>query len=455
VAIPFWLTKLLIRTRLAGFTRRARRLTDGGTAYLKYYSDRVLTAPLDELLDPAVVPPAPGSDVLDLNQPTPDAPPARGAVSVGGAPGAHAAPGRVPVTLPELSRAIADRYRQAGRTVNPDTEVLATHGATAAYAAALDAFVNPGDRVVLFDPCSPLFALGAASRHAAVRWVPTWVEDGRCRYIAADFERAMRGAKVLVLSDPGNPAGGCLTNEDLEHVAWIAAGYGVLVYLDESFAAFRGPRPEGERPRSLATMPGADRLTLTAGSVSQEFGQPGMRVGWLAGNRHLVRACRLTANLSAPYVPPPCQQAAARLLAEPYSPDVRPRIRSKQEYTLDRLRAMGLEAEAPGGGYFVWASVAGLGVDGRGFAERLLREARVLVGAGAAFGPSGAGHVRVSFAADDGRLREGLTRMAAFVERLKASDAPPQAEEPADTAEVGKGAEVKEGEARKPAFSRA
>ena len=74
MAIPFWLTKLLVRTRLAGFTRRGRRLADGGAAYLRYYSDRVLSAPVDELLDSAFVPHTPGPDVIDLNQPTPDAP---------------------------------------------------------------------------------------------------------------------------------------------------------------------------------------------------------------------------------------------------------------------------------------------------------------------------------------------------------------------------------------------
>ncbi len=448
MAIPFWLTKLLIRTRLARFTPRARRLTDGGTAYLKYYSDRVLTAPVEELLDPAIVPDAPNPDVIDLNQPVPDAPAARGAISVGRTD-SHTAPGRVPTTLPELSQAIADRYQAAGRTVNPATDIFATHGATSALAAALDAFVNPGDRIVMFDPCSPLFVLGAKSRHANVRWVPTWTEDGRCRYIAKAFERAMRGAKILVLSDPGNPAGGCLANEDLEHIAWIAASYDVLVYLDESFAAFRS-----DKPRCLAAMPGADRVTLTAGSVSQEFGQPGMRVGWLAGPRHLVRACQLTANLSAPYVPPVCQQAAARLLSEAPSGDTAARYQSKRQYTFDRLRAMDLEPERPGGGYFVWASVAALGTDGRTFAERLLREDRVLVGPGSAFGPSGAGHVRISVAADDGRLREGLNRMAAFVARLKnpGGPTPPKSGEPTEETLVEA---TKKTDERKPAFSRA
>lgn len=445
MAVPFWLTKLLVRTRLARFTPRARRLADGGTAYLKYYSDRVLAAPIEELTDPVFVPAAPNFDVLDLNQATPDAPPARGAVSVGRTD-ALCAPGRVPTTLPELSRALAERYKQTGRTVNPLTDVMATHGATGAFAAALDAFVNPGDRVVMFDPCSSLFNLGAKSRHANVRWIPTWTEDGRTRYLTRDFERAMRGAKMLILSDPNNPTGGRLANEDLEHIAWIAGGYDVLVYLDESFAAFKG-----ERTRTFAAMPGADRVTITAGSVSQEFGQPGVRVGWLAGPRHLVRACQLTANLSAPYVTPVCQQAAAKLLSEPSQDETAERFRSKRQYTLDRLRAMGLEPEAPGGGYFVWVPVASLNLDGRAFAERLLREARVLVGPGVAFGPSGANHVRVSFAGDDGRLREGLSRMAAFVERLKNPNAP-KVEAPSEEMMEEKKEVTEE---RQPSFNRA
>lgn len=420
MALPFWLTKLLVRSRLARFSRRVRALTDNDTASLRYFSDRVLAAPHDELLDPAFVPAHPATDVLDLNQPVPDAPPARGAVSVGRADG-PCAPGRVPVVLPELRSAIAERARRSGNPPAAETDLLVTHGATAAFAAALDALVNPGDRVVLFDPCSPLFALGARSRRAAIRWVHTWTESGRTRYTAADLERALRGAKVLVLADPANPTGGALANEDIEHVAWVAASRGVIVYRDESFAAFR----YGDRPQALSALPGMDRLALTAGSVSQEFGQPGVRVGWLTGSRALVRACRLCAHLSAPYVSPVLQQAAARLLAEPVAPERVERFRAKRQYTVDRLRALDLEVEAPGGGYFAWVPVASLGTDGRAFAERLLCEEQVLVGPGCAFGPSGTGHVRVSFAVDDGRLREGLHRLGAFVARLRNPNAPP------------------------------
>lgn len=412
--LPFWLTKLLVRTRLARFSRRARRLTDGGTSYLRYYSDRVLAAPVEEMLDPAYFPDGGGPAVFDLNQP---APRSESGVSLGRFTADRR--GNPPASgLPELRAAIAERYhRLDGRKVDPATEVLVTHGATGAFTAALDAFVNAGSRVVLFDPSSPLFALGAKSRRARIRWVPTWTEDGRCRYITREFETAMRGATMLVLSDPGNPTGGVLGDEELDHIAWIAAAYDVLIYADESFSRFR----YDARGKCLGKLPGADRRVLTAGSATQEFGLGSLRVGWLSGPRHLVRACGLIQNLAAPYVPVVCQQAAARSLAEVDSdfPNALDRLRGRRDYAVERLRGMGLEPDCPAGGYFLWAPVAEMGLDGRTFAERLFHEERVLVGPGCAFGPSGAGHIRISIAGDDGRLREGLSRMAAFVARLK------------------------------------
>ena len=143
--------------------RRARRLTDGGTSFLRYYSDCVLTAPVEEFLDPAFFPDPPGAGVFDLNQP---APRSESGVSLGRFTAERR--GNPPAAgMAELQAAIAARSQRLGdRKVDPATEVLVTHGATGALATALDAFVNAGDRVVLFDPCSLLFSLAARSRRA-------------------------------------------------------------------------------------------------------------------------------------------------------------------------------------------------------------------------------------------------------------------------------------------------
>jgi aspartate/methionine/tyrosine aminotransferase len=148
---------------------------------------------------------------------------------------------------------------------------------------------------------------------------------------------------------------------------------------------------------------------------------PSLRVGWLSGHRHLVRPCALTASLSAPFVPTVCQQLAIALLKqddESFAP-VRAEFDGRRRYVHERLQALKLPAALPAGGFFFWVSVAGLGVSGRAFAEKLLRAKRVLVGPGEPFGPGGGDFIRLSYATDDGRLREGLTRLGEFVGELR------------------------------------
>lgn len=412
MALPFWLKKACVRTGVARFLPIAKRFTNGEPRFARYVSDRILAAPLDELRDPATFPQSCGSAIVNLNL---------------GVPALDLAP---PLRMPrdatpadafgsmDLRTAIAQAH---DRHPDPASEIVVTHGATGAYSAILDAFVNPGDRVVLFDPCSPLFHLGAKSRRANVNWVSTWSEDGRTRFLSAGLAKAMRGAKLLVLAQPGNPTGGRFSAEDLAEIAWTAERNDTLVCLDESFGRFR----YGDAIPSLATLPKMKPRTLTIDSMSAGYGLNALRVGWLTGHRQLARTVALCANLAAPGVSCIAQQAAATVLLRDragFEPVLR-QFSERRQYTFDRLKGLGLDAALPSGGFAMWVSVASLGIDGRTFAEKLLREQRVLVGPGCAYGPSGADFVRVSFAAEDGRLREGLNRLAKFVGQLKGAEA--------------------------------
>lgn len=443
--LPFFLRKLLVRTGLAVHTAEAKKRTDNQPQFVKYLSDRTLAAPLDELLDPATFPDADGPDVMNLNLPAPrfDSPIGGWRFTADRLGNPH------PWGLPALRQIIAER-----KGVDADKQVFVTHGATAAYAAVLDAFVNAGDKVVMFDPTSPLFRLGAMSRRAKVKAVSTWMEDGHTRFLFDQLATAMRGAMLLVLSLPNNPTGGTLTAENVEHIAWLAKRHDVLVYVDETFDRFR----YDEQPLSLASQPGMSERLVSAGSMTAGYALGSLRVGWLTGHPQLIRPCALNALLSAPFVPTACQQAAARAVQaeeDLFAPTLA-EFKSKRQYTIDRLKRMGLDPAWPGSGFFCWVPVAQLGVNGRDFAERLLREQRVLVGPGSAFGPSGKDYVRVSFAVEDGRLREGLTRLERFVETLKgqpvveATTVSVSIEEP--KAEESKAEEEKE--ERMPAFSR-
>jgi aspartate/methionine/tyrosine aminotransferase len=418
VALPLVLTRLLVRSGVARFLPSVRRRMGGGGAFVRYYGDRVLTAPYVDLLAAADFLELRGPDAIDLSLGAPrfDLVPS-GSTKLP----ADRRGWPPPWGLPELRQAVAHQLRAAGHfAVSPADEVLVTHGAAGAFTIILDTFLSPGDRVVLFDPCSPLYAFALRHRRARIRWVPTWVEDGRLRFHLQYLIRALRWARLIVVNSPNNPTGGALAGEDLEQVAWWAARKDVLIVNDEVFERYRY---EGERA-SIAGMPRVQQRTLTLGSVSKGHALASARVGWLAGYRHLVRPCAVSAILQAPFVPTLCQQIALTALGvgdEAFGP-LREEFKSRRQYAFERLQAMGLKPAWPAGAFFLWVPVGTLGLDGRAFAERLRLAKKVLVWPGGFFGPSGSECVRLSYAVEDGRLREGLARLADFVRDLGSAD---------------------------------
>ena len=411
MSYPLLLSKLLIRSGLARWLPAVQRLTDGGGAFLHYYSDRVLAAPYAELRDAAVLLEAPGPDGIDLSQGTPwfDLVPSGSTKLPADRRGFPP-----PWGLPALREAVAEKFHADHQlAVNPADEVLITHGTAGAFSVAVDAFLNPGDRVVLFDPTSPMYHLALRQRRARVRWVPTWMEAGRTRFHLEHMIKAISRARMIILTSPANPTGGFIAPEDLEQIAWWADRRDVLIFDDQAFERYRY---DGE-PVSIGTLARASGRTVTAGSVSKGYALASARVGWLVGHRHLVRPCALTALLQTPFVPTLCQQIALAGLGqgdEVFTP-VRGEFESRRRYVFERLQALGLQPAWPAGAFFFWVSLKDWGLSGRAFAERLLRSKKVRVTPGEYFGPSGSKHIRLSYAADDGRLREGLARLADFM----------------------------------------
>jgi aspartate/methionine/tyrosine aminotransferase len=411
VAYPFFLAKLLVGSGVARFLPAVQRWTDGGGAFVRYYSDRLLRAPYEEMRALAVYQGLHGPDIIDLSQGAPcfDLVPS-GSTKLP----ADRRGWPPPWGLPELREAVSAKLLMDQRlAVSPADEVLITHGAAGAISTALDAFVNPGDRVVLFDPASPLYRFALRPRRARIRWIPTWMEIGRTRFRLEHLAKVLRGARVIVVNSPTNPTGGVVTPEDMEQIAWWADRRGALILADEVFERYHY---EGDSV-SIGTLPKARRRTLTVGSLSKGHALACARVGWLAGHRHLIRPCALVASLHTPFVPTLSQQvalAALRQGKEAFVP-ILAGFKSCRRYAFDRLEAMGLKPSWPTGAFFFWVPVQTLGLSGRSFAEAILRAKNVLVTPGDFFGPSGPGYVRLSYAAEDGRLREGLSRLADFV----------------------------------------
>jgi aspartate/methionine/tyrosine aminotransferase len=409
---PLFLLKLFIHTGLARLLPSVRRHLVGGADFLRYYSNRLLTSPLWELEYAAAGMALHGPEVIDLSQGSPsfDVLPSTSTKLPADRRGWPPFAGWA-----ELRGAVAEKLlTDNGLVFNPATEVLITAGVLGTVQTVLDAFVNRGDRVVLLDPCSPLYPLLARSRLARIRWLSTWTENGRTRFHLDHLARCLRGARLLVLNSPANPTGGVIAPEDLEQIAWWAARQDVLILSDEVLERYH---PNGP-PVSIGTLSGARQRTLTTGSVSKGYALASARVGWLAAYRHLLRPCLLTAALRSPFVPTLSQQialAALRTDLREFEP-IHAAMASRRHYAYERLRAMDLNPVEPAGGYFLWVPVWHRGVSGRHFAEGLLREHNVCITPGDLFGPSGAGYIRISCATDDGRLQEGLNRLAEYLQ---------------------------------------
>jgi aspartate/methionine/tyrosine aminotransferase len=305
--------------------------------------------------------------------------------------------GLPPVTgIPNLRGAVARHLAATGREVCPSEEVLITAGARGAVQTIFDAFVDRGSPVVLPDPVSPLYAL--AARAASVRWL----------HSLEHLDAAVRGARLLVVCSPNNPTGAVHSEEELECIAWHARRRDVLILSDESFAALA----HDAEPTSIAAF--APERTLSVGSVSHSHAMAWARVGWLAGPRELVRACTAAAALRGPFVSAAAQHAAAAALGvldatEPY----RQEIDRRRDHVIERLNGMGLAAQVPAAGCFAWCLVPG--GSGVAFARRVRQACGVRLMPGELFGPSGAGRVRLTFGHDEGRLHEGLNRLAGQV----------------------------------------
>jgi aspartate/methionine/tyrosine aminotransferase len=408
------LAKLLIRTGIARLLPSVQQLTEGGGSYLHYYSDRLLASPTRELKETRPFLEQSAADLIDLclGAPRFDVFPA-GTIKLPAEQRGYPPP----IGLPELREEVARRLREnQGLQVFAEDEVLITNGASAALSFALDTFLNPGDRVVLFDPTHLMYPLAIRNRRGRVCWVPTWMEQGQVRFSTAHLARTLPGVRLLVLNTPANPTGGVVAEEELEQIAWWCNRHDVLIFSDEVYQHYQ----YDGRFQSIGSLPKARSRTLTANSLSKSHALAAYRVGWLAGHRHLLRPCMATAALQCPFVPTICQQlalTALRLPPESLAP-LLATFRSRRDYIHERLRAIGLQASRPAGAFFFWLSVAGFAMTGRVFAETLLREKRVLMMPGEWFGPSGRNYVRMSYAGEDGRLREGLNRLADFVKGL-------------------------------------
>ncbi|MGY1832716.1 pyridoxal phosphate-dependent aminotransferase [Geodermatophilus sp. SYSU D01180] len=325
---------------------------------------------------------------------------------------------------PELRMAIAahvQRFR--GLAYDPDTEVLVTAGATEALTAAMLALVEPGDEVVLFEPVYDSYAAAVAMAGGVLRPVPLGpppadTEGGVWTFDPADLRAAVTlRAKLLLLNTPHNPTGKVFSRAELDLVAEVVLGAGLLLVTDEVYEHLVF---DGAGHVSAATLPGLRERTLVVGSGGKTFSTTGWKVGWACGPAPLVAAVR-TAKQFLTYVNAgPFQPAIAAGLALPddYFTGIARDLQRRRDVLVAGLRAAGLPTISPQATYFAMVDVRGVQADGDGLAFcRALPER-----AGVVAVPAGvfwtAGHadlgrhlVRFAFCKRDEVLTEAVARL--------------------------------------------
>jgi aminotransferase len=425
--------KFLVRTGLAGKFDVVRRRAGASTPWLKYYSDSVLAGP--------------GENMRLLRQ-----------ILASGATASKLPPVDLTFGAPEFHLEWADGFAELARDAfrdmdeadeddlltkyppplghrelrsllakkmeaeqdeyyDPDRELLITNGASHALSQALSALVNPGDKVVLFDPTYYMYNYMCKLLRARVAWVPTTLERG---YVQADerrLRRAMHGAKVAILNSPSNPTGCTMPAELMELVVRLANEHDVILISDEVYEYFVY---EGEF-QSVARLPGARDRSLIVNSFSKSYRMPAYRVGYMYGPEPLLQGILMQQVIEVPFAATLNQRFAICALER--QSHIRERANReflpKRRVVLDALCRAGLEIPPPTGAFYAWVPIRQLGLTAHEFALRLATEKGVLCMPGDDFGPSGRGHVRFSFGGPLEELREGMSRFVEFVDTCR------------------------------------
>jgi aspartate/methionine/tyrosine aminotransferase len=298
--------------------------------------------------------------------------------------------------------------RDNGLKFDPETEILATSGATFGIYAALMALIGEGDEVMLPDPIydayqSPIRMIGGLVRPVAAR-----IENGRFAIDLEALERAWTpAAKVLILNTPWNPVGSVMTRHELELIGAFCERRNLTLISDEIYEAITYGGARHLSP--LAAYPKLRGRYIHVNSLSKSYAMTGWRVGYCAGPREIVQRMFMVLAQSSRGPATFIQDAAAEALCGPQ--DCVDGMRAEYARRRQEVMAAGFPVLAPEGGFFAMVDVRGMHEPSDAIRRRLLKEQGVVVVHGAAYGPAGEGTLRVSFGKGGEVLREGLARM--------------------------------------------
>lgn len=298
--------------------------------------------------------------------------------------------------LPELKHAVCDYYeRRFGVSGITPSMVQSCNGTQEGVGHLGLALLNPGDTILVPDPCYPVFEAGAKIADAKLEYYPLVAEHNYLPYVAGIDPEVADRAKYMIVSLPANPVGSVGTPEVYEEIIAFAREHDLLIVHDNAYSDIVF---DGEPGGSFLQYPGALEVGVEFFSLSKSFNVTGARIGFLVGREDVVSAfAKLRGQIDFGMFFP-IQKAAIACLNGPRDEVEAQRLKyqERRDALCDGLEGLGWERPNAHGSMFVWAKLPGGRTDSMAFCEELMEKAGVVVTPGASFGPSGEGHVRMA-----------------------------------------------------------
>lgn len=318
-----------------------------------------------------------------------------------------------PELCEEISHYLYNRY---GIRYNRD-HILVTVGVSEALDLAIRAITNPGDEVLIGEPCYVSYAPNVSLAGGVPVLVPARAEDGFKLQKKDIIARINERTKALLLSYPNNPTGAIMDRTDLEEIAQVAKLYDIMVISDEVYAELT----YGKKHVSIASLPDMEERTILLNGFSKAFAMTGWRLGYAAGPDEIIKAMLKIHQYTMLCAPTISQFSGVSALRDcaGFVDEMVADYDQRRRLIVKGVRELGLSCFEPGGAFYIFPSITSTGMTSEEFCEKLLYEEKVAVVPGNAFGPSGEGHIRCCYAVSQDNIEEALERLERFLHRYR------------------------------------
>ena len=313
----------------------------------------------------------------------------------------------------EISRYLKRKY---SLDYDADNEIMVTVGGSEAIDIALRCMVDPGDEVLIPTPCYVSYLPCAVMADAVPKMIELKAENQFKLTRQELIDSITDKTKILILAFPNNPTGAIMTREELEELVPVIIEHDLYVISDEIYSELT----YDNKHCSIASLPGMKERTVTINGFSKAFAMTGWRLGYACAPKEIMKQMIKLHQFAIMCAPTNSQFAAVEALRN-CDDDVDRMVEAynqRRRFLLNSFKEMGIDCFEPFGAFYVFPSIAKFGMTSEEFANRLLREQKLAVVPGTAFGECGEGFVRISYAYSIENLKQGMDRIRKFIESL-------------------------------------